>query len=148
MSPKTTHKSFHYKARTTWTTGWRGDIAAEHKPDIKTGSPPEFAGTAEIWAPEELLVSAVNTCLMLTFLKMAKASGMTPKSYESDAEGLLENVGGVYAMTDITIRPRVVLKSDADLDMARTTMAGVEERCFMAQSVKAKVTLVPDFSVG
>ena len=148
MSPKTKYKSFYYKARTTWTTGWRGDIAAEHKPDIETGSPPEFAGTADVWAPEELLVSAVNTCLMLTFLKMAKASGVTPQSYESDADGLLENVDGVYAMTNIAVRPRVTVKSEADLALARTTMAGVEARCFMAQSVKAKVTLVPDFSVG
>lgn len=148
MSPKTTHKSFHYKAHTTWTTGWRGEIAAEHKSDIETGSPPEFAGAADVWAPEELLVSAVNTCLMLTFLKMAKANGVTPQSYESGADGLLENVDGVYAMTDITVRPRVVLKSDADLELARTTMAGVEARCFMAQSVKAKVNLLPEFSVG
>ena len=94
------------------------------------------------------MVSAVNTRLMLTFLKMAKANGVMPQSYESDADGLLENVDGVYAMTDITVRPRVVLKSGADLELARKTMAGVEARCFMAQSVKAKVNLLPDFTVG
>ena len=148
MPPKTTYRNFHYKARTTWMSGWLGDISAKHKPDIKTGSPPEFAGTAEVWAPEELLVSAVNTCLMLTFLKMAKASGVTPQSYDSDADGLLENVDGVYAITAITVRPRVVLKSNAEAELARATMAGVEARCFMAQSVKAKVSVEPDFSVG
>ena len=145
---KTTFKSFRYTARTTWTSGWRGDIAAERKPDIPTGSPPEFAGTADVWAPEELLVSAVNTCMMLTFLKLAKANGLTPQSYESDADGLLENVDGVYAMTEITLRPRVVVKSSADVELARATMASVEARCFMAQSVKANVNLAPEFLVG
>ena len=38
MSPKAKHKSFHYNARTSWTTGWRGDITAMHKPNIATGS--------------------------------------------------------------------------------------------------------------
>ena len=85
---------------------------------------------------------------MLTFLKMAKASGVTPQSYDSDADGLLENVDGVYAITDIMVRPRVVLKSNAEAELARATMAGVEARCFMAQSVKAKVSVEPDFSVG
>ena len=34
---------------------------------------------------------------------MAKANGVMPQSYESDADGLLEYVDGVYAMTDITV---------------------------------------------
>src|SRR5438874_9210685 len=45
---------------------------------------------AHIWAPEELLVGSLNTCMM-TFLTLAQALG-----YESEAEGLLENVEGKY----------------------------------------------------
>jgi hypothetical protein len=43
---------------------------------------------------EELLVGSVNTCMMLTFLALAQARGLTPVGYESEAEGLLENVEG------------------------------------------------------
>jgi hypothetical protein len=32
--------------------------------------------------------------MMLTFLTLAQAQGLTPVGYESEAEGLLENVEG------------------------------------------------------
>ena len=99
MEPKRAHKRFHYKAKTTWSSAWRGMLSAAGRPNIVVGSPPEFKGEPDIWAPEELLVGSLNTCMMLTFLTLAQARGLTPVRYESEAEGLLENVDGKYHMT-------------------------------------------------
>jgi organic hydroperoxide reductase OsmC/OhrA len=66
------------------------------------GGPPEFKGEPDIWAPEELLVGSLNTCIMLTFLTLAQAPGLPPFGYESEAEGgLLENVEGKYNITKV-----------------------------------------------
>src|SRR3979490_3213586 len=108
-----TYKSFRYKANTSWSSERRGTLAATGRPDIVVGSPPEFKGDAGVWAPEELLVGSLNTCTVLTCLTLAQARGLTPVGYQSDAEGLLENVEGKYRITEITVRPRVVLASDA-----------------------------------
>jgi organic hydroperoxide reductase OsmC/OhrA len=108
MESKRAYKSFRYKANTTWSSGRRGALSATGKPNIVVGSPPEFKGDPDVWAPEELLVGSLNTCLMLTFLTMAQARGLTPVGYESEAEGLLENVEGKYRITEVTVRPRVV----------------------------------------
>src|SRR5437899_7408225 len=121
-----TYKSFRYKAKTTWSSGRRGTLAAGAKPDITVGSPPEFKGEATNWSPEELLVGSLNTCMMLTFLTLAQARGLTSVGYESEAEGLLENVDGKYRITEVAVRPRVVLASDAELELARKVMEGVE----------------------
>ena len=49
-------------------------------------------------------LGSVNTCMMLTFLTLAHAKGLTPVGYESEAEGLLENVEDKYRITEVTVR--------------------------------------------
>ena len=57
MEPtKRAYKAFRYKAKSTWSSARRGMLSAAGKPDIVVGSPPEFKGEPDIWAPEELLV--------------------------------------------------------------------------------------------
>ena len=120
MEPKRAYKSFHYKAKPTWSSTRRGMLSAVGRPNIVVGSPPEFKGEPDIWAPEELLVGSLNTCMMLTFLTLAHARGLTPVRYESEAE----------------------------LEPARKTMESVEAHCFIANSINARVTLTPEFVVA
>jgi organic hydroperoxide reductase OsmC/OhrA len=142
------YKSFRYKAKTAWSSGRRGTLSALGKPNIVVGSPPEFKGRPDIWAPEELLVGSVNTCLMLTFLTLAQAKGLVPLGYQSEAEGLLENVEGKYRITEVTVRPRVTLNDTAELGRAREIMESVEAQCFISNSIKSKVTLTAEFVIA
>jgi len=115
---------------------------------MDVGSPPEFKGEPGVWSPEELLVGALNACLMLTFVSLAQSKGVQFAAYESAAEGLLENVDGKYRITEVGVRPSVVLKSQADLEAARTIMNEVEKNCFISNSITAEVKLAPQFRVG
>ena len=142
------YKSFRYKAKTAWSSARRGTLSALGKPNIVVGSPPEFKGQPDIWAPEELLVGSVNTCLMLTFLTLAQAKGLVPLGYQSEAEGLLENVEGKYRITEVTVRPRVTLNDTAELGRAREIMESVEAQCFISNSIKSKVTLTAEFVIA
>ena len=142
-----TYKSFRYKARTTWSGARRGVLAAAGRPEIVVGSPPEFKGGGDVWAPEELLVGSLNTCLMLTFLALAQARGLTPTGYESEAEGLLENVEGKYRITEVTVRPRVAVERESQLELAQKVMEGVEAQCFISNSITSAVNLIPEFVV-
>jgi len=143
-----TNKTFRYKAKTSWSSARRGTLAAEGRPNVVVGSPPEFKGEGGVWAPEELLVGSLNTCMMLTFLTLAQARGLTPVGYESEAEGLLENFEGKYRITEVTVRPRVVVSSDTDLELARKAMEGVEAHCFISNSIRSEVKLAPEFVVA
>ena len=149
MDPtKRDYRSFHYKAKTTWNSARRGTLSAAGKPNIAVGGPPEFKGEPDIWAPEELLVGSLNTCMMLTFLTLAQAQGLTPVGYESEAEGLLETVEAKYRITEVAVRPHVTLQSEAELEPARKAMESVEAHCFIANSISATVTLTPEFVVA
>jgi organic hydroperoxide reductase OsmC/OhrA len=143
-----TYKSFRYMAKTTWSSGRRGALSAPGKANIVVGSPPEFKGEASNWSPEEMLVGSLNTCMMLTFLTLAQARGLVPVEYESDAEGLLENVEGKYRITEVTVRPRVTLKNESEFDLSRKTMEGVEAQCFISNSITGRVKLMPVFTVA
>jgi peroxiredoxin-like protein len=143
----TAYKSFRYKAKTIWTSGRRGLLSAVEKPNVVVGSPPEFKGEPDVWTPEELLIGSVNTCIMLTFLSLAQARGLTPAAYESDAEGLLESVEGKFRITEVTVRPHITINEEADLDRAREIIERAETECFISNSVKSKVKIVAEFSL-
>ena len=148
MEAKKTHKSFQYKNSLVWDTGRRGRMAAPGKPEIDVGSPPEFKGDPGVWAPEELLVGALNACLMLTFVSFAQNKGLKLVSYESAAEGSLENVDGKFRITKVSVQPSLVLESQADVDVARAIMSVVKENCFISNSIVAEVKLAPQFRAG
>jgi organic hydroperoxide reductase OsmC/OhrA len=147
VEAKKAHKSFRYKNSLAWNRGRRGRTSAPGKPEMDVGSPIEFKGEPGVWSPEELLVGALNACLMLTFISLAQNKGLQFTAYESAAEGLLENVDGKYRITEVGVQPSVVLKSPADLEAARAIMDEVEENCFISNSITATVTLAPQFRV-
>ena len=143
----TAYTSFRYKAKTTWTSGRRGLLSAVEKPNTIVGSPPEFKGEPGVWTPEELLIGSVNTCIMLTFLSLAQARGLTPAAYESEAEGLLENVEGKFRITEVTVRPHITVKAELELERAREIVKRAETECFISNSVRSKVKIVAEFSL-
>ena len=144
----TKHKSFRFDNRLVWTTRLRGRTSAPGKPEMDVGSPPEFKGDPGVWCPEELLVGALNACLMLTFVSWAQNRGVQVVAYESKAEGLLENIDGKYRITEVRVQPSLALKSQPDVDAARALMDEVEQHCFISNSIRAKVKLAPEFRIA
>jgi organic hydroperoxide reductase OsmC/OhrA len=91
--------------------------------------------------PEDLLVAALSSCHMLSFLAIAAKKKLTVKSYQDDAVGFLEDDGGKLWITRVILRPKVVIDTDAE------TLAHIHHRaheaCFIANSVKTEVTVEP-----
>ena len=109
------------------------------KPELEVGSPPEFRGEPGVWTPEDMYVGALNACLMLTFLSFADRKDLGLVAYETTAEGLLEHMEGRYRITEVTVQPSVVVKSEVDLEAAREILGKLEENCFISNSITARV---------
>ena len=86
---KTSH---HYRVSVTW-AGNRGTgtshyrqygrehlVEAEGKHAIEGSADPTFHGNPERWNPEELLLSALSQCHMLSYLHVATRNGNTASS--------------------------------------------------------------------
>jgi organic hydroperoxide reductase OsmC/OhrA len=104
---------------------------------------PEFKGSPSLTNPEELLVAALASCHMLTFLAICAKKGFVVASYEDDATGVLERPEGApMHITRCTLRPRVTFRNDPPDE---ATLAKLHEQahrgCFIANSVKTVVTV-------
>ena len=88
-----------------------------------------------------MLVAALSSCHMLSFLAICTTKKITVQSYEDDAVGFLENDGGKLWITRVILRPKVVCNADAATLEQIHHLA--HEACFIANSVKTEVTVEP-----
>ncbi len=109
---------------------------------IEVATPPGFArGIAGIWSPEHLLVAAVNSCLMTTFLAIAENSGLKFTSFTSDAIGRLEKKEGKYMITEITLSPVVTIPDELQWEKAEKVLQKSESACLISNSVKSTIIM-------
>jgi organic hydroperoxide reductase OsmC/OhrA len=108
---------------------------------VTASASPAYKGDAGKADPEDMLVAALSSCHMLSFLAIAAKKRLTVHSYRDDAVGFLENDGGKLWMTRVTLRPKVAIDADAE------TLAHIHhlahEACFIANSVKTQVSVEP-----
>jgi organic hydroperoxide reductase OsmC/OhrA len=107
------------------------------------GAPsPEFGGSGAHADPEQILLSALSSCHMLTFLAVAANRGYVVDSYSDDAVALLgKNADGKMAVIQATLSPKVVFSPDRQ--PSAEDYAKMHERahagCFIANSIKTSV---------
>ncbi len=118
-----------------------------HTIAFKDGAPvifsasPVYKGDATRGDPEDLLVAALSSCHMLSFLAIAAKKRLTVESYQDDAVGFLENDGGKLWITRVILRPKVVCSAGAEMLAELHHLAHLA--CFIANSVKTQVTVEP-----
>lgn len=137
-------KSFYYETEVEWTKEREGQIKGPTLPPVSAGAPPEFKGREGQWTPEHLFVASINTCFMLTLLAIAENSKLPLVSFSSSARGKLEKVSGAgYQITDVILKPTVVIASAGDLGRVPKMLDKAKETCFISNSVKSTVKLEP-----
>jgi peroxiredoxin-like protein len=131
-----------YNLQLKWQEGRIGQFRSSEVPDLNVATPPQFPkGIPDIWSPEHMLVGALSSCLMTTFLAIAENSNLQFSSFECDAEGKLEKVDGRFMMTEVTLRPKVVITQEKDKERAFRIVEKAENACLISNSVKSKINL-------
>ena len=95
--------------------------------------------------PEEAFVASVSSCHMLSFLPIAADNNFIVESYEDNAEGVLtKNKEGILSMTKITLRPKILFSGDniPTREQLDELHHQAHEDCFIANSVKTKISIV------
>jgi organic hydroperoxide reductase OsmC/OhrA len=116
-------------------------ISFKDGPPVTFSSSPAYKGDGSKGDPEDMLVAALSSCHMLSFLAIATKKKVTVETYEDDAVGFLENDGGKLWMARVVLRPKVV--SSADAGTLNQIHHLAHEACFIANSVKTNVTVEP-----
>ncbi|QBE49657.1 OsmC family protein [Leucobacter triazinivorans] len=139
--------------RGTGTSGYRAYgrqllIHAEGKAALEGSADRTFHGDADRWNPEELLVTALAQCHMLSYLHMAVRAGVVVTAYTDDAVGTMRQEGLGGAFSGVVLRPRVTVADASMVEAARAAHAEAREVCFIANSVNFPVTHEPQILVA
>jgi len=118
-----------------------------HTITFKDGAPvtfsaaPAYKGDPAKGDPEDMLVAALSSCHMLSFLAICGKKRITVEAYDDDATGWLENEGGKLWMTRVVLRPKV--RADAAAETLAEIHHLAHEACFIANSVRTTITVEP-----
>jgi organic hydroperoxide reductase OsmC/OhrA len=147
-----------YRATADWSLEEGGDFAKGrysrgHSLVFDSGA--EVRGTASPhvvgnkWAvegavdPEQMLVGAINTCHMLSFLHIAREAGFLITRYRDEAVGAMEkNAEGEMWVSQVTLHPEVTYEGRRPTAAERDQMHHAAHHiCFIANSVKTEIVV-------
>jgi len=146
-----------YETRVHWTgstgLGWehydRTHVAtaspAEQEVRVTTG---ESKGDPAILNPEQLLLMAASSCQMLWFLHLAAKARIDVVEYEDSATALMPTDQEPVRITEIALRPRIVVSGEVNEERVRKLAHTAHEHCFVANSLNSQMTLQPTVEVA
>jgi len=131
---------FEFAVQLNWLPEDTGVLSTtKAKEVIKVTTPEVFGGKGMEWSPEELLLSAVSSCFMSTYLSFAKKFRFLITRFTCNAEGVVEPVDGVLGFTHIVIHPRIYIPRYDFMNKARLALEKTEKYCIVSNSLSAKV---------
>jgi peroxiredoxin-like protein len=138
-------ESHYYNVDIKWENNRKGvlcspELNRKNGICIEVATPPEFPkGVEGFWSPEHLLVASVSGCLMTTFLAIAEASTLEFSSFTCEAKGKLEAVDGKLIMSEILLKPVVVVHDENFKNKAIRIIKKAENSCLISKSIKSKI---------
>jgi organic hydroperoxide reductase OsmC/OhrA len=142
------YKTHTFKVITKWHDGKTWEINTGEADTIRGGSPSVFGGEPGRWSPEELMLASVDSCHQSSFISLCRRKDFEFVSYESENEGLLEHDGEKFRFTKMTLRPRIGVKSEDDIERAKELIHKSHKGCFMSNSVNSEVTIEEEVFVA
>ncbi|MDT0310494.1 OsmC family protein [Streptomyces sp. DSM 44917] len=125
------------------------EVTAGGKPTMILGTAdPAFAGDAERWNPEELLIASLSQCHMLSYLAFCSLKGVVVTGYADSARGTMtEQAGGSGRFTEVVLSPVVTVAEAGMAEAAAALHEDAHRACFIANSVNFPVRHDPRVEV-
>ena len=139
-----------YEVDLEWKHDRIGMLSSEKLNDqIEVATPPEFPGGVEgIWSPEHLFVASISSCFMTTFAAIAEYSKLDYESLDVKATGVLSKLNGKFAVTEIFLKPRLVIEDETVRDKAYRILEKAERACLISNSIKTEIVLEPRVTIA
>jgi organic hydroperoxide reductase OsmC/OhrA len=141
----------HYYAKLVWSGGALGPTESvagysrefraefEGKPPLRGSADPAFHGDPTLYNPEDLLMTALSSCHMLSYLAVCAHAGIVVLSYEDSMVGTVARRDGKVKFVDVSLRPKVTLEEGSDIERAKALHEKAHNICVVANSVNFPV---------
>jgi organic hydroperoxide reductase OsmC/OhrA len=103
-----------------------------------------FKGDPGLYNPEDLLLSSLVSCHMMSYLYVCSQNGIEVLSYKDDAEATLEvSENGSGRFIEVRLYPKVVIRQHEKIAEALSLHVKANELCFIANSCNFKILHYP-----
>ncbi|WP_438962379.1 OsmC family protein [Nonlabens sp.] len=145
-------KEFIFKVSTKWQQG-QFENAKTHistingKNDLLVSAAREFKGEPHNYNPEDLLLSALSSCHMMSYFYVCQQNGVEIERYIDNTTGILElKSDSSGAFQKVTLNPIVFLKDTSKNELALSLHKKAHELCFIANSVSFPIEIKASIS--
>lgn len=150
----------NYKLTAVW-TGNKGDgtknirtydrshtVSIQGKPELFLTTDNPTVGDKSKLNPEDLLVSSISSCHMLSYLYVCSLEEIVITSYIDNATGvMIEKANGGGSFKQINLNPIFYVADESMVEKAIELHQKAHEICYIANSVNFEVTCNPTCKV-
>ncbi|WP_417942997.1 OsmC family protein [Flavobacterium sp. RS13.1] len=110
-------------------------ITIEGKPILNISAAKAFKGDPELYNPEDLLLSSLVSCHMMSYLYVCSQNGIEVLEYTDNAEAILEVApDGSGRFTEVRLHPKVKIANPDKIQEALDLHIKANQLCFIANS--------------
>ncbi|TDO83776.1 organic hydroperoxide reductase OsmC/OhrA [Flavobacterium chryseum] len=110
-------------------------IQIEGKPILDISAAKAFKGDPELYNPEDLLLSSLVSCHMMSYLYVCSQNGIEVLEYLDNAEAKLEvSEDGSGRFVEVVLNPKVKISNSDQIQLALTLHEKANQLCFIANS--------------
>jgi organic hydroperoxide reductase OsmC/OhrA len=146
----------NYRLTAVW-TGNKGDgtknvrtydrshkVSIEGKPELFLTTDNPAVGDKSKLNPEDLLVTAISSCHMLSYLYVCAMEGIVITAYTDNATGIMiEKASGGGSFKEVTLNPIFYVAGESMVEKAIELHHKAHEICYIANSVNFEVKCNP-----
>jgi organic hydroperoxide reductase OsmC/OhrA len=119
-------------------------IAIDGKAVLHVSAAKAFKGDPALYNPEDLFLSSVVSCHMMSYLYVCGQNGIDVVSYTDEAEATLEVLeDGSGRFTAIKLNPKVSITDKEKIEEAISLHKKANELCFIANSCNFPILHFP-----
>jgi organic hydroperoxide reductase OsmC/OhrA len=115
--------------------GRQFEAQVDGKPPLAGSADAAFRGDPALHNPEDLLLIALSSCHMLSYLALCAREGIVVTAYSDRAEGVMQtDASGGGRFTGVVLQPQVTIAEAGQLARAEQLHATAHAVCYIASS--------------
>ena len=124
-------------------------VSIQGKPELFLTTDNPAVGDKTKLNPEDLLVSAISSCHMLSYLYLCSIDGIVVTAYTDHATGvMIEHASGGGNFKEVVLNPQVVVANENMIEKAIELHHKAHDICYIANSVNFEVKCNSSCKVG
>jgi len=115
-------------------------IQIEGKELILGSADKPFFGNPNLYNPEDLLLSALSSCHMMSFYYVCRKRDVAIHSYQDNPVGTVKvNIDGSGQFEHVTLNPQIILVDASQIALATELHNEASKLCFIANSCNFEI---------